>query len=299
MFVLAAFGLHMLLADNLPGSPFLLFLPAVMLSALLCDHGSGLYAAVLSTLLAVYFLVPPAGSFLVARGDVIAAGIFLLICLALASVIEFMRQLVYRLDAAERAKDILLREANHRFKNNLQIIASLLELQGRNQDADTRAALAAAAERVHIIARVHERFRPTAVGGSISLRDFLEELGADLGTGLRGSRPIAVQVSADPVEVELERAVQIGLIVNELVTNALKYAFPDGGGGTIEISLRLANDDTAEIVVRDDGVGCHARAEPGLGTRLVTLLARQLGGELSRSQGETGCIAQVTVGLRP
>ena len=297
MFVLAAFGLHILLAGNLPGSPFLLFLPAVMLSALLCDHGSGLYAAVLSTLLALYFLIPPVGSFLVPRGHVIAAGIFLLICLALASVIEFMRQLVYRLDAAERAKDTLLQEANHRFKNNLQIIASLLELQGRGEDAGIRAALAAAAERVQVIARVHERFRPTATGGSISIRDYLEELGADLGTGLRGARPIAVQVNADPVEVELERAVQIGLIVNELVTNALKYAFPDGRGGTIEISLRAAAD-TAEIVVRDDGVGCPASTEPGLGTRLVTLLARQLGGELSRSHGETGCTARITIELR-
>lgn len=300
VFVLAAFGARMLLPYDLAGYTFLLFIPAVMLSALLLDHGSGIYASVLSTVLAAYFLMQPVGSFALPRGALIASAVFLLICFSLASVIEVMRKLVDRLDTAERAKDTLLHEANHRFKNNLQIIGSLLTLQGRNQDdPNARAALAAAAERVQVIARIHERFHPRPGGGSVSMRDYLEELGTDLGNSLRGNRPIAVRITADPSEIEVGRAVQIGLIVNELVTNALKYAFPDGRGGAIDVTFRMVEHDMAgEITVRDDGIGYPANTEPGLGTRLVTLLARQLGGELSRTPAEPGCVVRVSVRLR-
>ena len=299
VFVLAAFGARMLAWHDLAAYPFLLFVPAVLLSALLLDYGSGIYAALLSTALASYFLIQPVGSFVISRGDLIAAAIFLLTGVSLAAVIEFMRKLVDRLDAAEQAKDTQLHEVNHRFKNNLQIISALLTLQVRDQDdPQTRAILAAAAERVRVIARVHERFRPTPGGGSVSMRDYLEELGADLGNSLRGSRPIAVRVTADPVEIEMGRAVQIGLIINELVTNALKYAFPDGRDGAVDVVFRT-EQDIAEIIVRDNGIGLPTNAAPGLGTRLVTLLARQLGGELLRAPGEPGCVSRLSVRLRP
>ena len=130
------------------------------------------------------------------------------------------------------------------------------------------------------------------------MRDYLEELGADLGNSLRGSRPIAVRVTADPVEIEMGRAVQIGLIINELVTNALKYAFPDGRDGAVDVVFR-AEQDIAEIIVRDNGIGLPTNAAAGLGTRLVTLLARQLGGELLRAPGEPGCVSRLRVRLRP
>ena len=128
--MLAAFGARVLAWHDLAAYPFLLFVPAVLISALLLDYGSGIYAALLSTALASYLLIQPVGSFVISRGDLIAAAIFLLTGVSLAAVIEFMRKLVDRLDAAEQAKDTQLHEVNHRFKNNLQIISALLTSAG-------------------------------------------------------------------------------------------------------------------------------------------------------------------------
>ena len=127
---------------------------------------------------------------------------------------------------------------------------------------------------------------------------YLEDLCRTLGDMLRDVRPIAVLVSADKLEVNSSDAVSIGLIVNELVTNAIKYAFPDDRGGTVKVSLSQTGGGV-ELVVEDDGVGCPPEPSQGMGSRLVRLLAAQMQGDLSRDPRHAGCRTVVRLPVRP
>lgn len=298
LIVLLALGLRFVLWPDDAGYPFILFFLAVLACATLMDHRSGFLATGLSAVLAIYFFVPPIGSIRVQDlGDFIGTGVFVLIGLAIAATVETMHQLVARLDAAERQKDLLLRETNHRVLNNLQTSMALLSLQARAQtDERARDAFRQASDRLGVIARVHKRLHYRNGRDTVDVRELLAEL-TDLGDALGGPRPIEVRVTADPIEMDTQKAVQIGLIANELVTNALKHAFPGGRGGSIDVQFRALGPEAAEIVVKDDGIGCPAEAKDGLGTRLVRSLARQLDGEMTREPGNPGCTVTVRVGL--
>jgi two-component system, sensor histidine kinase PdtaS len=170
---------------------------------------------------------------------------------------------------SETQKSLLLEELSHRTKNDLFMVSSVLTLQARAQsDPNVRAALQAAVARVAVIARAQERLRGDNDGGSVEMAAYLEDLCRTLGDMLRDVRPIAVLVSADKLEVNSSDAVSIGLIVNELVTNAIKYAFPDDRGGTVKVSLSQTGGGV-ELVVEDDGVGCPPEPSQGMGSRLA------------------------------
>ena len=132
LFVLVAFLSRYVLATTMQGYPYLLFIPAVFASSLLFDRGSGFFATGLSALLAFYFFVPPAGSFWpIQPGDVLALILFVAISGAIAFVTEALRLALERVAAAERGKDLLLREVEHRVRNDLQGITSVLSLEQR------------------------------------------------------------------------------------------------------------------------------------------------------------------------
>jgi two-component sensor histidine kinase len=190
--------------------------------------------------------------------------------------------------AAER--EVLLREVNHRVGNSLQIIASLLHLQANSSTQDgVKAALTNAMGRVAAVAQVHRRLYTSHDLKSVLLNQYLEALLEDLRRSAEGNRMSRLTLNAEPIEIDPDRAVAIGIIVNELVMNAVKYAYPDGAG-PIHIVL-LAHGDDLELSIADDGVGLNVKTDPrstGMGQRIVTAMAQKLDASVERDPDHAG-----------
>ena len=190
--------------------------------------------------------------------------------------------------AAER--EVLLREVNHRVGNSLQIIASLLHLQANSSTQDdVKAALTNAMGRVAAVAQVHRRLYTSHDLNSVLLNQYLAALLEDLRRSAEGNRMSRLTLKAEPVEIDPDRAVAIGIIVNELVMNAVKYAYPDGAGA-IHVVLTAEGDDV-ELSIADDGVGLNVKTDPrstGMGQRIVTAMAQKLEANVERDSAHAG-----------
>ncbi len=275
--------------------PMVLFYPAVFLCALVFDRGSGFFATLLSALVAAYLFIDPAFSLRIGWPDTLGLWVFVLVGFTMAATTEALRQTIARLDEAERGKALLLQELAHRTKNDLAIISSAIQLQSRASPVpEVREALDAVNARVLVIARAQERLRADGDGGRVDLADYVESLCQGLGDLLRDVRPIAVRVACDPVDVPSPVAIHVGLIVNELVTNSLKYAYPGERGGVVRVEVRRAGAGMT-VTVADDGVGCPEGVAPGLGSKLVRLLAKQLGGSVAVEPADKGFRTRVTL----
>src|SRR5215831_12475618 len=274
---------------------FFLLLPGIFFASILFDRGSGFYATILSTALSIAVLLP-SDSWLLPPQYLLPVLLFFLVGLALATTSEAMRKALEKAVAAERSAEVLLHELNHRTRNNLSMIASVLGLQKRLQtEQAAREAFASAIARVHVIANAHDHLLPKEGQSLIDMRDYLTVCCQNLGDALRDVRPIAVNVSAAQILLRDDRAVSVGLFVNELVTNAFKYAFPDDCGGIVNVILHRASDGKLELVVDDNGKGCPEDAKEGLGSRIVRLLVQQLGGTMTRAAGNPGCRVSLTI----
>jgi two-component sensor histidine kinase len=190
--------------------------------------------------------------------------------------------------AAER--EVLLREVNHRVGNSLQIIASLLHLQASSapQD-DVKAALTNAMGRVAAVAQVHRRLYTSHDLKSVLLNQYLDALLEDLRRSAEGNKMSRLTLKADSVEIDPDRAVAIGIIVNELVMNAVKYAYPNGAG-PIHVKLRADGDDLV-LAITDDGVGLNVKTDPrstGMGQRIVSAMAAKLEASVERDPAHSG-----------
>jgi two-component sensor histidine kinase len=195
-----------------------------------------------------------------------------------------------RFEALAAEREMLLREVNHRVGNSLQIIASLLHLQASTTtQADVKAALTNAMGRVAAVAQVHRRLYTSHDLKSVLLNQYLDALLEDLRRSAEGNRMSRLTLKAVPVEIDPDRAVSIGIIVNELVMNAVKYAYPDGAG---PIHVRLvAQGDDLSLSISDDGVGLNARTDPrstGMGQRIVTAMAAKLEATVERDSDHAG-----------
>jgi len=190
--------------------------------------------------------------------------------------------------AAER--EVLLREVNHRVGNSLQIIASLLHLQANSSnDEDIKAALTNAMGRVAAVAQVHRRLYTSQDLKTVVLNQYLSALLEDLRRSAEGNRMSRLTLEAEPIEIDPDRAIAIGIIVNELVMNAVKYAYPDGAG-PIHVELRSLADGL-EISVTDDGVGLQVKLNPqstGMGQRIVSAMAQKLETKAERDPSHSG-----------
>ncbi|OYU90841.1 MAG: two-component system sensor histidine kinase/response regulator [Bradyrhizobiaceae bacterium PARB1] len=190
--------------------------------------------------------------------------------------------------AAER--EVLLREVNHRVGNSLQIIASLLHLQASSaREDDVKAALTNAMGRVAAVAQVHRRLYTSHDLKSVLLNQYLEALLEDLRRSAEGNRMSRLTLKAKTIEIDPDRAVAIGIIVNELVMNAVKYAYPDGAG-PIHVELDGHGHDL-ELSITDDGVGLNVKADPrstGMGQRIVSAMANKLDATVERDPNHTG-----------
>lgn len=192
-------------------------------------------------------------------------------------------------------KDVLLKEIHHRVKNNLQVISSLLYLQARHaQDPHTFSMFLESQHRVRSMALVHETLYRTEDLARVDFARYVHSLTSHLLQSYSNpSRPIHLSIQVDDVSLGIDLAVPCGLIINELVSNSLKHAFPDGAEGAIDIQLRQAPDGQRTLTVRDNGVGLpqgfSIRSTKTLGLQLVNRLVSQLEGsvELSRERGTT------------
>lgn len=286
--------------------PFALIYPAVLIATLFAHWQAGLLTGAGTVLHAWFFLLPVQNSFALAQaGDGPRLAVISGACVLIIVIAEAFRRAV-RNATAERdrriaERDLFLQEFDHRVKNNFALVASLLDLQRRRApDATTADALSAALARVESIARAHRHlYRDASAAGTVDMANYLSELCAALADALMLGAAITLECSADHAEMPRDRAVSIGLVVNELVTNAAKHAFAGRDTGSIRVDFRNQSDGW-RITVRDDGVGMSAEAltngrSGGLGQRLVEAFARQAGGALSVESGTEGTVATLLV----
>jgi PAS domain S-box-containing protein len=195
------------------------------------------------------------------------------------------------LAAALAAKELLLKEVHHRVKNNLQIISSLLSMQAESlQDLAAARALQNSQERVQCMALIHERLHLDSEPDRLDFREYAEKLARDLfySYGVNSER-IQLRFELEPILLGLNQAIPCGLILNELLTNSLKYAFPNERAGEILVKLSFGEDHIIKLTVADNGVGLPPafdwKESQSLGLRIMNILGRQLEGTVQREAG--------------
>src|SRR6185436_14416218 len=196
-----------------------------------------------------------------------------------------------KLQAALERHQILLKEVNHRVKNSLQVVSSLLQLQASGSgDPELSSRLTEASTRISAVGRAYDRLAYNADSENIGLVSYLREVISDLGTAVA---PCEVQLEApEEIEFAADRAILVALIINELVLNAGKHAYPNSSGGSIWVRVVRTERNHIQISVRDEGVGLPADFDPAtskrLGSRLINALAKQLGAQLTRPMSAVG-----------
>jgi two-component sensor histidine kinase len=270
--------------------PFALTFPAVMVATLFAGARAGTIATILLQLLVWYFVLPPQRSFAVpppgeAVGLVVTTlSLFLMVWVAAAyrkAMLQLSRENAEHVELLAMA----LREVDHRTKNNFQIAAALLQTQANSQEDEALGEeLRRASSRLMSIAEVHASLALSSTDlSTVLLHDYLRDLCDRVRDAML---PVSVDLkfTATPIELPARVAVNVGLIVNECLTNAAKHAFPNHHG-TLKVDASIDGRDVV-VSIEDDGPGSAANAI-GMGSRLITMLARPIGADFTR-QGEHG-----------
>jgi two-component sensor histidine kinase len=189
-----------------------------------------------------------------------------------------------KLDTKNKQNELLLKEIHHRVKNNLELVKSLLALQSAQlEDSATKDAMMASQNRVQSMGIIHQKLYQGENLGSIEMKDYFLNLGEGILDTFDADAKVKIECAMDNLELDVDTAVPIGLIVNELLTNALKYAFPKDGRGNILISLSQSTPELLTLRVADNGVGKVVGMAPrgtGFGSQLIQLLTQQLDGKM-------------------
>ena len=275
--------------------PFALTFPVIVGVILLAGTRAGLMTLFGCQLLIWYYILPPRDSF--AIDDLTTAANLVLVTVAqlmLVWAVSAYRRSMRASIAASRDEidglSMALREIDHRTRNNFQLAIAMLNIQARSaEEPEVRAGLDKAAARLQVIASVYRNLALSSASlDEIRLHDHLEEICERLREGLL-SGAIQLEFRADPIVAPQDLAIRIGLIVNELITNAAKHAFPDGNSEVV-VELRRLTGDYIALEVRDNGKGFgDGPMKEGLGSRLIAMLARQIGAE-SESHRQVGTI---------
>ena len=200
---------------------------------------------------------------------------------------------------AEEEKEVLLREIHHRVKNNLQIISSILQLQAENvSDESSLATLRESRNRISAMSLIHEKLYHSKSLAKIDFQEYIYELITSLFISYGvNSDMIRSEIHAEGIHLDINTAIPCGLLLNELISNCLKHAFPEGRSGKIIIALHSDNEGTFTLMVSDDGIGfpetLDFRSTGTLGLQLVSALTNQLDAnmELDRARGTAFRIA--------
>lgn len=205
-----------------------------------------------------------------------------------ARLVEQMKRAERQITASLREKEVLLKEIHHRVKNNLQVISSLFNLQSRMvKDAEALKALRESQNRVKSMAFVHEKLHQSKDLARIDVNDYMKLLATNLAQSFGGENrrgPIEMKIYSCDLNLSVDIAIPIGLIVNEVVSNCYKHAFPNGREGRIEIELQAVNENL-QLSIRDNGVGfpetIDYRKTTTLGLQLIMSLVYQIHGHVS------------------
>jgi len=184
--------------------------------------------------------------------------------------------------ARNTENELLLKEIHHRVKNNLEVVSSLLELQSNQiDDPHTKDAMLASQNRVHSIGIVHQKLYQGENLGAIEMKDYFINLSESILDSFSAHKRVQVECAMSSLNVDIDTAVPLGLIVNELLTNTIKYAFPDGRSGKVQIKLEQGANGNLQMLVSDNGVGKSGSIKgTGFGGQLISLLTRQLVGTI-------------------
>jgi two-component sensor histidine kinase/ABC-type uncharacterized transport system substrate-binding protein len=230
-----------------------------------------------------------------------ALGSLLVVIAGLSAALVLVLRARARLRGSERLlsaslaeQKALLKEVHHRVYNNFQVISSLLHLQGLDSEDAVREALVQSERRIRSMALVHESFYQNGSFADIDFMQYLSRLLELVRTGYpETAGRVAEEIVGGPLPLQLDAAVPLGLICNELLDNALRYAFPDGRRGTLRLACAAESGGGQMLVVSDDGIGIPAeiglKGAGSLGFQLVDILERQanVAVELDRTAGST------------
>lgn len=195
-----------------------------------------------------------------------------------------------KLLAAKNAEnELLLKEIHHRVKNNLEVVSSLLALQSAQiDDQNTKDAMQESQNRVNSIGIVHQKLYQGENLGSIEMKDYFLNLSESIIDTFGAQEKVRLELAMDKLSLDIDTAVPLGLIVNELLTNTLKYAFPQGQVGKVEIKLEQQANGNLHLEVADSGTGkTGATQGTGFGSQLIALLTKQLNG-IMREENQHG-----------
>ncbi len=278
-------------------APYAFNFAGVVIAAVLAGWRGGLTALVAAQLLAWYIIVEPHWSFAITHRDDLGGLVVATLAqlLILAVVAAYQREVAKGWSEREKRVELLdeaLREIDHRTRNNYQTVLALVELQGRRaRDEGVKVALLQVAERIQAISNASRQLAvQSAELGGIRLDNHLCTLVDQIERGL-SREEIEVECNVDDVTASPDKATSISIIVNELVTNAIKHAFNGERSGHVWVTGK--GGSAFELIVSDDGRGIEAartRGRSGLGTKLVESFARQLGAQhqvTSTDQGTT------------
>ena len=189
------------------------------------------------------------------------------------------------ISAKNAENELLLKEIHHRVKNNLEMVKSLIALQSAQiEDSATKDAMIASQNRVQSMGIIHQKLYQGKNLGSIEMKDYFLNLSEGILYTFNAEDKVKIECAMDNLDLDVDTAVPIGLIVNELLTNALKYAFPEQKKGEISISLKKTDNNHLKLKVYDNGVGKVKGLAPkgtGFGSQLVQLLTQQLNGKMT------------------
>ena len=185
--------------------------------------------------------------------------------------------------ARNAENELLLKEIHHRVKNNLEVVSSLLALQSNQvEDADTKEAMQEGQNRVQSIGIVHQKLYQGKDLGAIEMKDYFINLSESILDSFGAHKRVQVECAMEALNVDVDTAVPLGLIVNELLTNTIKYAFPDGRSGKVQIKLTQTANGNLHMQVSDNGVGKSGTISgTGFGGQLISLLTQQLDGTMT------------------
>ena len=207
-----------------------------------------------------------------------------------------------QLRASNARLEALLREVNHRVANSLQLVTAMVRLQSNSlADPAARQALADTERRIEAIAQVHRSLYTSDDASGVDMKDYLQALVDELGEAWASDSPRrSLSLAAESIRLPADRAVSLGVIVNELVSNAFKYAYGPAGPGEVRVTLARDAGDAFVLAVEDDGVGLGGTPRPqgsGLGSRLIGAMANSLRGVVEYDSGRQGVRATLRAAI--
>jgi two-component sensor histidine kinase len=296
--IVATYLLQIPLEREIPGEPFLLFFLVVLGTTFVFGTTTGFVGVAMTTVLSIRFFEPNGSFALDHAADLVKVQVYAILATACVFVVgRYCGALNASLKRAEENKALLVSELAHGVANNFAAIAALISLKSLSvKDSGARAALDEAIEQIKVMGRVHARLRAGDQEALLDSEDFFGELCNDLRASVARGRPISIECKAGRLPIRMDQATSLGLIVNELVTNAIKHAFPHGRAGRIRVAFEAFKGEL-RLCVEDDGVGFCPRTHKaaGMGRDLVLGLAGQLGGHLDIASTTRGSSFRLSV----